>query len=87
MYAMNSSIHGWWEKVTLIYLGYAAKLVIEERHNQKRLRGAGCGCPYISMQGVYRSLGETELWKTWNEVKKGEQHSRNFSKLRKAADK
>jgi hypothetical protein len=37
MYAINSLIHGWWEKVTLIIWGAPAKLVSEDVNIQKRL--------------------------------------------------
>ena len=40
MYTMNSLIHGWWEKVTLIVWGAPAKLVSEDANIQKLVKDA-----------------------------------------------
>ena len=37
MYTVNSLIHGWWEKVTLIIWGATAKLVSEDINIQKKI--------------------------------------------------
>ena len=40
MYTVNSLIHGWWEKVTLIVWGAPAKLVSEDANIQKLVMDA-----------------------------------------------
>jgi hypothetical protein len=40
MYTVNSLIHGWWEKVTLIIWGASAKLVGENTDIQKKVKEA-----------------------------------------------
>ncbi len=40
MYAVNSLIKGWWEKVTLIIWGAPAKLVSEDENIQKLIKKA-----------------------------------------------
>ena len=40
MYTINSLIHGWWEKVTLIVWGAPAKLVAEDVNIQKKIKEA-----------------------------------------------
>ncbi len=40
MYSINSLIHGWWEKVTLIVWGATAKLVVEDKNIQKKIKEA-----------------------------------------------
>jgi hypothetical protein len=40
MYTINSLIHGWWEKVTLIIWGAPAKLVSEDINMQKKVKEA-----------------------------------------------
>jgi hypothetical protein len=40
MYTINSLIHGWWEKVTLIIWGAPAKLVSEDTNIQKKVKEA-----------------------------------------------
>ena len=40
MYSINSLIHGWWEKVTLIVWGATAKLVVEDKNIQKKVKEA-----------------------------------------------
>lgn len=38
MYTINSLIHGWWEKVTLIIWGEPAKLVSEDVKIQEKIK-------------------------------------------------
>ena len=38
MYTINSLIHSWWEKVTLIIWGAPAKLVSEDVNIQKKIK-------------------------------------------------
>ena len=40
MYTVNSLIHGWWEKVTLVIWGAPAKLVSEDDNIQKMVAKA-----------------------------------------------
>ncbi len=40
MYTINSIIHGWWKKVTLIVWGAAAKLASENKEIQKQIKQA-----------------------------------------------
>ncbi|MBN1102571.1 MAG: DsrE family protein [Deltaproteobacteria bacterium] len=40
MYTINSLIHGWWEKVTLIIWGAPTKLVSEDAHIQEKIKEA-----------------------------------------------
>lgn len=40
MYTINSLLHGWWEKVTLIIWGATAKLVGENVDIQKKIKEA-----------------------------------------------
>lgn len=40
MYAVNSLMHGWWEEVTLIIWGSAAKLAGEDLTVQQKIREA-----------------------------------------------
>ena len=40
MYTVNSLIHGWWEKVTLIVWGATAKLVAEDSDIQAMVKDA-----------------------------------------------
>jgi len=40
MYTINSLIHGWWEKVTLIVWGATTKLVSENKEIQKQIKEA-----------------------------------------------
>jgi hypothetical protein len=40
MYAINSLVHGWWEKVTLIVWGATTKLVSENAEIQKKIKEA-----------------------------------------------
>ena len=40
MYTINSLVHNWWEKVTLIVWGATAKLVAEDVNIQKKIKEA-----------------------------------------------
>jgi hypothetical protein len=40
MYATNSLLHGWWEKVTLIIWGATAKLASEDENIQQKIKAA-----------------------------------------------
>ena len=40
MYTINSLIHGWWEKVTLIVWGATTKLVSENKEIQNKIKEA-----------------------------------------------
>lgn len=40
MYTINSLVHGWWEKVTLIIWGATAKLVAENENIQNLIKEA-----------------------------------------------
>jgi len=40
MYTINSLIHGWWKKVTLIVWGATAKLVSENADIQEKIKAA-----------------------------------------------
>ena len=40
MYSVNSLIHGWWEKVTVIVWGATAKLVAEDKEIQAMVQDA-----------------------------------------------
>ncbi|MBA3012409.1 MAG: DsrE family protein [Proteobacteria bacterium] len=40
MYTVNSLVHGWWEKVTLIIWGATAKLAAEDTQIQRMIREA-----------------------------------------------
>lgn len=40
MYTINSLIHGWWEKVTLIVWGATTKLVSENKDIQQKIKEA-----------------------------------------------
>jgi len=40
MYTVNSLIHSWWDKVTLIIWGATAKLVSENKDIQKKIKEA-----------------------------------------------
>ena len=40
MYTVNSLVHGWWEKVTLIIWGAPAKLAAEDKEIQSMIKDA-----------------------------------------------
>ncbi len=71
MYAINSLIHGWWEKVTLIIWGAPAKLVSEDLAIQKKIREAlDAGVHVTACKACADQLGVTEaLEKLQIEVK------------------
>ena len=71
MYTINSLIHGWWEKVTLIIWGAPAKLVSEDLAIQKKIREAlDAGVQITACKACADQLGVTEaLEKLQIEVK------------------
>jgi hypothetical protein len=71
MYTINSLIHGWWEKVTLIIWGAPAKLVSEDAGIQKMIKEAlGAGVHITACKACADQLGVTEaLEKMQIEVK------------------
>ena len=48
MYTINSLVHGWWEKVTLIIWGDSAKLVSESETFQQRVKDAQEAGVYVT---------------------------------------
>ena len=61
MYAVNSIIHGWWEKVTIIVWGATAPLVSENTDIQKNIREAlEKGVNIIACKACADQLGVTE---------------------------
>ena len=61
MYTINSLIHGWWEKVTLIIWGAPAKLVSEDLAIQKKIREAlDAGVNVTACKACADQLGVTE---------------------------
>jgi hypothetical protein len=61
MYTINSLIHGWWEKVTLIIWGAPAKLVSEDLAIQKKIREAlDAGVHITACKACADQLGVTE---------------------------
>jgi hypothetical protein len=71
MYATNSLIHGWWEKVTIIIWGAPAKLVSEDVNMQKKVKEAlDAGVHITACKACADELGVTETLKNLNiEVK------------------
>ncbi len=71
MYTINSLIHGWWEKVTLIVWGAPAKLVAEDVAIQKKIKEAlDTGVHVTACKACADELGVTEaLEKLQIEVK------------------
>jgi hypothetical protein len=71
MYTINSLIHGWWEKVTLIIWGAPAKLVAEDAGIQEKIREAlKAGVHVTACKACADQLGVTEaLEKLQIEVK------------------
>ena len=71
MYTINSLIHGWWEKVTLIIWGATAKLVSEDVNIQKKIKEAlDTGVHITACKACADQLGVTEtLEKLQIEVK------------------
>jgi len=61
MYTVNSLIHGWWEKVTLIIWGASAKLVSEDGNIQKMVKEAlKAGVHITACKACADQLGVTE---------------------------
>jgi hypothetical protein len=61
MYTINSLLHGWWEKVTLIIWGAPAKLVSENADIQEKIREAGeAGVHLTACKACADQLGVTE---------------------------
>ncbi len=61
MYTVNSLIHGWWEKVTLIIWGAAAKLVGENKDIQKKVKEAlDAGVHITACKACADQLGVTQ---------------------------
>ena len=71
MYTVNSLIHGWWEKVTLIVWGAPAKLVSEDANIQKLVKDAQeTGVHLTACKACADQLGVTEALEELNiEVK------------------
>ena len=71
MYTINSLIHGWWEKVTLIIWGAPAKLVSEDETMQEKIKEAlDAGVHITACKACADQLGVTEtLEKLGIEVK------------------
>jgi len=71
MYTINSLIHGWWEKVTLIIWGAPAKFVSEDFNMQEKVREAlDAGVHITACKACADELGVTETLKKLNiEVK------------------
>ena len=71
MYTVNSLIHGWWEKVTLIIWGAPTKLVSEDVNIQKKIKEAlDAGVHVTACKACADQLGVTEtLEKLGIEVK------------------
>jgi hypothetical protein len=61
MYTINSLIHGWWEKVTLIIWGAPAKLVSEDTNMQTKVKEAlDAGVHITACKACADQLGVTE---------------------------
>jgi hypothetical protein len=71
MYTINSLIHGWWEKVTLIIWGAPTKLVTEDANIQGKIKEAlDAGVHITACKACADQLGVTEtLEKLQIEVK------------------
>ncbi len=62
MYTVNSLIHSWWEKVTLIVWGATAKLVSEDANIQKKIKEAlDAGVHITACKACADQLGVTEI--------------------------
>lgn len=67
MYTINSLIHGWWEKVTLIIWGATTKLVSEDESIQKLIAEAQEAGVHISAcKACADQLGVTEILEKLN---------------------
>lgn len=61
MYTVNSLIHGWWEKVTIIIWGATAKLASENTDIQKQIKEAmDAGVHVTACKACADQLGVTE---------------------------
>ena len=61
MYTINSLIHGWWEKVTLIAWGATAKLVSENAEIQNKIKEAlEAGVHVTACKACADQLGVTD---------------------------
>ena len=64
MYTINSLIHGWWEKVTLIVWGAPTKLVSEDAEIQNKIKEAlEAGVHVTACKACADQLGVTETLK------------------------
>ncbi len=67
MYTINSLIHGWWEKVTLIVWGATTKLVSEDENIQKLVAEAlEAGVHISACKACADQLGVTETLEKLN---------------------
>lgn len=71
MYTINSLVHGWWEKVTLIVWGAPSKLVSEDIQMQKKVKEAlDAGVHITACKACADQLGVTDALEKLNiEVK------------------
>ena len=61
MYTINSLIHGWWEKVTLIVWGATTKLVSENKEIQNKIKEAlEAGVHITACKACADQLGVTD---------------------------
>lgn len=61
MYTINSLIHGWWEKVTLIVWGATARLVSEDASIQEKVKEAlDAGVHVTACRACADQLGVTQ---------------------------
>jgi hypothetical protein len=61
MYTINSLIHGWWEKVTLIIWGASTKLVSKDANIQEKIKEAlDTGVHITACKACADQLGVTE---------------------------
>ena len=61
MYTVNSLIHGWWDRVTLIIWGATAKLVGEDKNIQAKIKEAiDAGVHITACKACAEQLGVTE---------------------------
>jgi hypothetical protein len=62
MYTINSLIHDWWEKVTIIIWGSTTKLVSEDVNIQKKIKEAlDAGVHITACKACADQLGVTEI--------------------------
>jgi hypothetical protein len=71
MYTVNSLIHGWWERVTLVIWGAPAKLISENESIRKMVQDAiQAGVHVTACKACSDQLGVTEVLESLNiEVK------------------